>query len=268
MQYVASLSYGKDSIAMLEVIKQNNLPLDRIVHVEIMATHIIHADLPPMLEFKAKADKIIKQRYGIEVEHLHNDKCFTDYLFKQAKTGGYYTYPSRIANWCNDRLKMRLLNQFKNCKKYKQYIGIACDEPERLERLKGTNKIAPLAEYGWTEKMAYDFCEDNDLLSPIYTDENIRGGCWFCYNMSIADMRNLRENYPEYWQMLLEWDKKSFELSSNSDYGKVKSGYGVKGERPLLDYDLRFSLEDEGFIDIEKSFRWSMLNNPYIQLEF
>ena len=60
MEYIASLSYGKDSIAMLEVIKQHDLPLDRIVHVEIMATPTIHADLPPMLEFKSKADKIIK----------------------------------------------------------------------------------------------------------------------------------------------------------------------------------------------------------------
>ena len=26
MEYIASISYGKDSLAMLEVIKQNNLP--------------------------------------------------------------------------------------------------------------------------------------------------------------------------------------------------------------------------------------------------
>ena len=38
MQYIASLSYGKDSCAMLEVIHQHKMPLDRIVHVEIMAT--------------------------------------------------------------------------------------------------------------------------------------------------------------------------------------------------------------------------------------
>ena len=37
MEYIASISYGKDSLAMLEVIHRNNLPLDRIVHVEIMA---------------------------------------------------------------------------------------------------------------------------------------------------------------------------------------------------------------------------------------
>lgn len=62
MKHIASLSCGKDSIAMLEIIKRHDMPLDRIIHVEIMATKTIPADLPPMVEFKAKADKIIKER--------------------------------------------------------------------------------------------------------------------------------------------------------------------------------------------------------------
>ena len=69
-EYVLSLSYGKDSIACLEAIKILGYPLDRIVHAEVWATDAISADLPPMVEFKAKADKIIKERYGIEVEHI------------------------------------------------------------------------------------------------------------------------------------------------------------------------------------------------------
>lgn len=69
-EYVLSLSYGKDSIACLEAIKLLGLPLDRIVHAEVWATDTIPADLPPMVEFKAKADRIILERYGIEVEHL------------------------------------------------------------------------------------------------------------------------------------------------------------------------------------------------------
>lgn len=83
--YTLSLSYGKDSLACLGAIEELGLPLDRIVHAEVWATETIPADLPPMVEFKAKADKIIKDRYGIEVEHvfaakkmggcLHTEKC-------------------------------------------------------------------------------------------------------------------------------------------------------------------------------------------------
>ena len=69
-QYVLSLSYGKDSLACLEAIRILGLPLDRIVHAEVWATDTIPADLPPMVEFKVKADQIILDRYGIKVEHI------------------------------------------------------------------------------------------------------------------------------------------------------------------------------------------------------
>ena len=69
-EYVLSLSYGKDSLACLEAIKQLGYPLDRIVHAEVWATDTIPADLPPMVEFKKKADQQILDRYGITVEHI------------------------------------------------------------------------------------------------------------------------------------------------------------------------------------------------------
>ena len=73
-EHVLSLSYGKDSLACLGAIEQLGLPLDRIVHAEVWATDDIPADLPPMVEFKKKADEIIKERWGIEVEHVFAQK--------------------------------------------------------------------------------------------------------------------------------------------------------------------------------------------------
>ena len=69
-EYVLSLSYGKDSLACLAAIQYLGYPLDRIVHAEVWATDTIPADLPPMVEFKKKADQIILDRYGIAVEHI------------------------------------------------------------------------------------------------------------------------------------------------------------------------------------------------------
>lgn len=98
MEYIASISYGKDSLAMLEVIAEHSLPLDRIIHVEIMATATIPADLPPMMEFKAKADEIIKNRYGKSVEHIHAPKTYEEYFYyvnrgKRAKSRKIYGFP-------------------------------------------------------------------------------------------------------------------------------------------------------------------------------
>ena len=69
-QYILSLSYGKDSLACLGAIEELGWPLDRIVHAEVWATDDIPADLPPMVEFKSKADEWIKEHFGIEVEHV------------------------------------------------------------------------------------------------------------------------------------------------------------------------------------------------------
>ena len=85
-QRVLSLSYGKDSLACLGAIEELGLPLDIIVHVEVWATDTIHADFPEMVEFKEKADAIIKERYGIEVEHIRADKTYEKWLYS-VKTG-------------------------------------------------------------------------------------------------------------------------------------------------------------------------------------
>jgi hypothetical protein len=56
-----------------------------------------------------------------------------------------------------------------------QYIGIAADEPIRLERIRGTNKVSLLEKYGYTEHDAMDKCKEYNLVSPLYSI-GYRGG--------------------------------------------------------------------------------------------
>lgn len=70
-EFILNLSYGKDSIAAIHVaIDILGWRIDRIVHAEVWATDTIPADLPPMVEFKSKADAYIKARWGLTVEHI------------------------------------------------------------------------------------------------------------------------------------------------------------------------------------------------------
>lgn len=274
-EYILSLSYGKDSLACLGAIERLKWPLDRIVHAEVWATDTISADLPPMVEFKKKADSIIKSRYGIEVEHVcahaSSDERST-LLQKQTYEKLFYRIPNRRsirtldeqglitgfpypqAPWCNSGLKRRALRQ---CfpqgplaqgasTNIVQYLGIAADEPARLKRLDGVTKTSPLAAIGWAETDTRKWCEENDLLSPIYTTST-RGGCWFCHNQSLDQLRVLRRNYPDLWALLLKWDEDS-PVTFRPD------GHTVH------DLDRRFQLEDNGKIPTDKRFRWSMLD--------
>lgn len=248
MQYIASVSYGKDSLAMLEVIKQHDMPLDRIVHVEIMATDTIPADLPPMMEFKGKADKIIKERYGIEVEHVHAPVSYEEQFYKsrfnkEKQISCIYGFPIQRGAWCNDRLKTGILKKIE--RDNTSYIGIAADEQNRFHNLTD-RKRSPLVEWGVTEAEARKICEGLNLLSPIYT-QAARGGCWFCHNQGVGQLRLLRKQYPEYWVLMLKWDADS-PVTFHAD------GHTVH------DFDRRFRLEDEGFITSDdKIFRWDML---------
>ena len=127
-----------------------------------------------------------------------------------------------------------------------QYLGIAADEPERIERHKDKPGIVlPLVEIGWDEAYCRQWCEENDLLSPIYTD-SARGGCWFCHNQGVDQLRLLRKRYPDYWSLLLKWDKDS-PVTFKAD------------GRTVHDFEKRFSMEDLGLVPVGTKFRWKML---------
>ena len=249
MDYVLSLSYGKDSLACLGAIEELGLPLTRIVHAEVWATDTIPADLPPMVEFKAKADRIIKERCGIEVEHVRSawtyESAFYSVYSRGKRKGDIYGFPHMAGNWCNSRLKGGVLDSAARREDIK-YMGIAADEPNRFHNLT-EQKRSPLVEAGWTEAMCREWCEKNDLLSPIYTTAT-RGGCWFCHNQGVGQLRLLRKDYPELWQLMLKWD-------ADSPVTFKADGHTVH------DFDERFQLEDEGFITADEPFRWSMIED-------
>ncbi len=249
-EYILSLSYGKDSLACLGAIEQLGWPLDRIVHAEVWATDTIPADLPPMVEFKAHMDAIIKERWGIEVEHVRAKRCYQDVFYMTCESSGkrggkIYGWPYQRGPWCNSRLKQNILSSVVQ-KDAIQYIGIAVDEPSRFHVLSG-KKRSPLVEAGWTEADCRKWCEENGMLSPIYTMAT-RGGCWFCYNQGVGQLRLLRKNYPELWALMLKWD-------ADSPVSFKPDGHTVH------DYEERFALEDNGFIAPNDKFLWDMLNH-------
>lgn len=270
-------------MACLGAIEQLGWPLDRIVHAEVWATDAIPADLPPMVEFKAKADRIIKARWGIEVEHVRANRCYQDVFYTYAKgenksrAGKIYGWPYQRGPWCNSRLKQAALAESRGI----QYLGIAADEPNRFHNLSDA-KRSPLVEAGWTEADCRQWCEENDLLSPIYTTAT-RGGCWFCHNQGVGQLRLLRKNYPDLWALMLKWDADSpvtFKpprrqwvtdldgpetrlVYADDDDTVEREERGYWKNLPgctVHDFDRRFALEDEGLIAADdKIFRWSML---------
>lgn len=251
-EYILSLSYGKDSIACLFAIEQLGWPLDRIVHAEVWATDTIPADLPPMVEFKTKADEIIKERWGIEVEHIRHSMTFEEMFYRKTCRGKFVGttkgWPIMINShgWCKHLKITDVLNKWDGV----QYVGIAYDEPKRQHVL-NEKKRSPLVEAQWDERTCRKVCEENSLLSPTYTTAT-RGGCWFCNNQGVDQLRMLRNTYPEYWSLMLKWDKDSH-VTFKAD------------GHTLHDYEERFRAEDAGLVPTDRNFRWEMIGRKIIR---
>ncbi len=214
------------------------------------ATDTIPADLPPMMEFKVHADKIIKERWGIEVEHTRAKRTYEDRFYTirtekaKKRPGMIYGWPFSVTGaWCNSDVKMPPLKAIEKGGNI-VYIGIAVDEPNRFHNLSET-KRSPLVEAGWDEAHCFQWCEENDLLSPIYTEAS-RSGCWYCHYQSVGQLRLLRKNYPELWNLMLKWD-------IDSPVSFKSNGHTVH------DFDKRFQMEDEGLLPTDKRFLWKMI---------
>lgn len=127
-----------------------------------------------------------------------------------------------------------------------RYLGIAADEPKRIAKHIGKNDVVlPLVEIGWEEDLCGLISKYQGLLSPTY-ESATRDGCWFCPNQGVGQLRNLRRKHPDLWALLLKWD-------ADSPVTYHPDGHTVH------DFDERFRLEDEGLIDPNEPFRWSML---------
>lgn len=215
--YVASCSFGKDSIATILLALKHNEPLDRVVFSEVMFDNKrgISGEIPEHIKwiYDTAIPKLNSMGVHVDVVRSERDYC---YFFANAVGGGRHKgkiYGFPIGGKCviNRDCKISPIRKYLaeiaggslNVKtNIVQYIGIAADEPRRLARLSG-NKISLLAKYCYTEQMAKQLCCDNGLLSPIYAT-GTRGGCWFCPSCRLEQFVNLRRNHPELWIELVE----------------------------------------------------------------
>ncbi len=226
--YIASCSFGKDSIATIILAKLHNEPLDKVLYVECMFDNKrnISAEYPEHVYWIYKfAIPTLKKEFGIivDVVRTENDymKFFNHILTNRSK------YEGRKQGFLlGKKCKMNSNGKIKEIKKYKKqfenvidYVGIAVDEPIRLARLK-KNQISLLAKYGYSEKMAYELCKSYNLLSPIYSLV-FRAGCWFCPNARLNQLNHIYINHRDLWNELVVLSKTPNLISYGFKYGKT-----------------------------------------------
>ena len=202
LKYIASCSFGKDSLAQIIIAKYFNEPLDEVMYCEVMFTDDISGEFPEHRDFIYNiAIPKLKSSFGLKTVVLRSKQTmWNDFHTPRVLRG----FPIPGLCTINRDCKLAPIKRYlkEQTEEFIQYIGIAADEPKRLARLDG-NKISLLAKYGIKEKEAYDICKAAGLLSPIYEFTN-RNGCFFCPNASVNELRHLYSNHPRLWGMLRE----------------------------------------------------------------
>ena len=240
MKYVASCSFGKDSLAQIIVGKENNEPIDEIIYSEVMFTKHISAEFPEHRNFVYNiAIPKLKEMYGLETKILRSSKTMWDDFHTIRKRGEnkgkLRGFP--IPGLCNINRDCKMPPIMKylgsQTEEIIQYIGIAFDEPKRLARLVPPHQISLLAKYKVTEEIATDICERHGLLSPIYKFTN-RNGCFFCPNANDKEVRYLYDYHPSLWKKLRELQETP--NTSRRCFTRTKT---------IFDYEEQFNKEKE-----------------------
>ncbi len=248
MKYFHSWSGGKDSTAAVILDHIHSLPPSTIVFSEVMfdKKRNISGELPEHMEFiKNKAIPLFQQ-WGYDIKLLQAEKDYLDCfhsIIQKSKTpernGKKHAFPLGGKCIINRDIKSKAMHDFFKTvnEDFTQYVGIAADEPQRLERLNGTNKISLLAEYGYTKQMAFDLCREYDLLSPIY-DFTKRGGCWFCPNQSYAELAQLKKYHPDLWSELEKLSHEDNLVTQGFKYSATFAEVNAKVDKFILEKEV------------------------------
>lgn len=105
---------------------------------------------------------------------------------------------------------------------YREYVGIASDEKDRIEKERNKHKLLPLVDWNMTEKDCLEYCyqrgfywEENNIRLYDILD---RVSCWCCGNKNKPELENMLEYLPEYYLKRIKLLK---QIKENNKRGSI-----------------------------------------------
>ena len=222
MKNIVSFSGGKDSTAMLLMMIEKGMPIDKIICVDTTK------EFPQMYEHIQKVQKMIEP-LKIEIVKIDFDYWFGEHIKTRGKRKGEkgYGFPDFRVRWCTFQKRDEKIKFYKEHELTKdniiEYVGIAFDEQNRQvikSKNDGYKKRYPLIDWQITEQQALEYCYSKGLDWGGLYEKFYRVSCWCCPLSRIGELNTLYTEFPELWQELKEMNKKSFR--------KFRSDYSVK----------------------------------------
>ena len=200
MKHIASISFGKDSLAMVLRLLEEGRPLDEVVFydtgMEFDAIYRNRDKLRPVL-----------REHGVALIEMAPKKPFIYSMLERPirKLDGGIKYGY---GWCGGPCrwgtgeKTYTVNRYIRQQKAVVYVGIAADEQYRMKRAENQQeyKKYPLIDWGMSETdcRGWNWQEGDIDLYDILD----RVSCWCCCNKNRRELCNIYRYLPEYWQRL------------------------------------------------------------------
>ena len=210
-KYIASVSWGKDSLCMLLLLIEKGCPLNEVIFydtgMEFQAIYDTRDKVLPLLAEK-----------GITYTELHPERPFLYDMLEKPVNGPNgqhfgYSWCGRRARWGTTWKNKALDDYAKQNGECIQYIGIAHDEIDRISKDHGENKRMPLVECGIPEGQALVYCYQHGFWwmehgVPLYSVLD-RVSCWCCANKNLKELRGYYNYLPQYWDKLKAIQKRT-----------------------------------------------------------
>ena len=218
VKYIASCSFGKDSLAMVLKLIEKDYPLDEVIFfdtgMEFQAIYNNVEKLSKILFDKKIKFSILKDKYSFEFNafqrEVHKKDGTIAYGYDWCGGGRRWATASKLS-----AIKRHYIENY-NKEVIIEYVGIASDESDRIEkyRIKRMNyiKIYPLVEWGMTENDCLNYCykqgwnwkENGTDLYQILD----RVSCWCCVNKNQKKIKNIMMYLPEYWERIKVYERR------------------------------------------------------------
>lgn len=209
MKYIASVSFGKDSLAMLIMLIEKQYKLDEVIFYDT------GMEFQAIYNVRDKAKQILKDK-NIKYTELKPKEPFLYKMLEKkvhkrnGKIQQGYGVCGGICRWGtsekHNTIKKYLKSNYRQ--DYKEYIGIASDEIRRIERERNEHKLLPLVDWDMTEKDCLEHCyqkgfywEENSIRLYDILD---RVSCWCCGFKNIKELENMKVYLPKYYQKNIE----------------------------------------------------------------
>lgn len=209
MNYIISLSGGKDSTAMLHMMLERQEGIHSIVHFDT------GWEFPQMHDHLRE----VEQKAGLEIMRLKPHLGFDYWMYerpivarKGPMKGKVYRigngWPAHSRRWCT-REKINVLEAYRaGIADGMMCVGFAAGEERRTESLNVQRHPSrfPLIEWGVTEPQALEYCKSLGYKWGGLYDHFDRASCFCCPLQKLGELRVLRQYYPALWARMLEMD--------------------------------------------------------------